>query len=59
MKLEVGISLIVVCTIIPVILFFIIRRIRANRLKRLLRGEVFDKEGERLEIVEEGVAHKI
>jgi hypothetical protein len=45
----------VVAFIIPIIIFIIYRRIKAQRMRKLLRdGERFDKEGWRFEIVEEG-----
>jgi hypothetical protein len=53
MQLEIVITLIVVGFFIPVIAFFVVRRIRTNR-RKLKRGEIFDKEGERFEIIEDG-----
>lgn len=44
--------MIVIAFIIPVILFFVIRRVRANRRRQLRKGEVFDKDGEIYEVKE-------
>ena len=57
MQIEIGVPLIVVGFLTPIILFIVYRKIRANRLRKLITqgtGEIFDKECEHVGIVEEG-----
>ena len=54
MLTQLGIALIVVGTILPIIMFFIARKIRAH-IKKKIKGEKFDKQGHsRMEVLEEG-----
>jgi hypothetical protein len=54
MQIEIGVILIVLAFLVPIAIFLIVRKVRANRLNKHL-GEVFDKEGhENIMIVEDG-----
>lgn len=54
MLTSVGIALIVIGFLLPIIIFFIIRKIRADRRKRIV-SEIFDKDGhDRIEIIKDG-----
>ncbi|CDW84416.1 UNKNOWN [Stylonychia lemnae] len=58
MQIEVGIVLIVIGFMIPVVGFFVYRKVRAARLKSL-KGEIFDKECDFFDIEKEGKTMKI
>ena len=54
MRVQLGVSLIVVGFILPIVAFFVIRKILRDKNKKL-KGEVFEKEGHaRMEVVREG-----
>jgi len=56
MQIEIGIALILIVFFVPIVAYVAYRRIKARRLMRLYlkNGEIFDKENERVGIVEEG-----
>jgi hypothetical protein len=55
MQLEVGIALIVIGFLIPIVLFLVYRRYKRLKLEQKIKeGEIFDKECERVGIVEDG-----
>ena len=54
MLIEVVIPLIIVGFLIPIIVIFVIRRVRANK-KKLQKGEIIDRDGHyRMEIEDDG-----
>ena len=59
MKVQLGVSLIIVGLVLPVIAFFVIRKILKDKNSKL-KGEKFHKEGHsRMEILKEGTVSTI
>lgn len=55
MQIELGIPLIIIGFLIPVVLYILFRWYQNKKARdRMLQGEIFDKEGERLAFEEEG-----
>jgi uncharacterized membrane protein YqiK len=61
MQIEVGIPLIILGFLLPIVIYILYRRYKIKKAQSLLLasgsggGEVFDKEGERAGVVEDGV----
>ena len=57
MQLDVGVPLIVIGFLTPIIIYLAYMKVKANRIRKLLTqgtGEIFDRECERVGIVDEG-----
>lgn len=62
MQIEVGVPLIVIGFLTPIFIYLIYRKVKADRIRKLLTqgtGEIFDKECERIGVVEEGRRIKV
>ena len=59
MIVQLGIPLIVLAFVLPIIAYFVVKKIRSNNRKKYME-EKFDKEGHyRMEIIEEGQEIKV
>lgn len=60
MQIEIGIPLIIIGFLLPIGLYFLYKRYRKKKVKdHITSGEVFDKEGERFSVLEDGTEHSI
>lgn len=61
MQIEIGIPLIICGFLLPIFGFFLYRRYssKLQRERLLTKGELFDKEGDRVGIVEDGDVRKM
>jgi len=60
MEIAVGIPLIIIGFLVPIVLYLIYRRYMQKKARdRVTNGEIFDKEGERLGLVEDGTQYSL